>query len=77
MVSNSQNNKFDKSDLDLDPMTLMLKPKLDMVKMYYQTESEVSMSSHSKVIAQTDRQHYLTGYAGGKKITFDFFEILE
>ena len=37
-------------------MTLILKLDLDMVKMYHHTKNEVSMSSHSKVIAQTDRQ---------------------
>ena len=36
-------------------MTLILKLDLDMVKMYHHTKNEVSMSSHSKVIAQTDR----------------------
>ena len=29
--SDSQNNKFYKNDLDLDPMTLILKLDLDMV----------------------------------------------
>ena len=48
------------SDLDLDPVTLIklekifIKIDLDMVKMYYYTKNEVSMSRHSKVIAQTD-----------------------
>ena len=37
-------------------MTLILKLDLDMVKMYFHTKNEVSMSSHSKVIARTDRQ---------------------
>ena len=37
-------------------MTLILKFDLDMVKMYYHTKNEVSMSRHSKVIAQTDTQ---------------------
>ena len=36
-------------------MTLVLKPDLDMVKMYYHTKNEVSMSSHSKVIARMNR----------------------
>ena len=35
-------------------MTLILKLDLDMVKMYYHTKNEVSMSTHSKVIAKTD-----------------------
>ena len=38
-------------DLDLDPMTLILKLDLDMVKMYLHTKNEVSMSSGSKVTA--------------------------
>ena len=53
---NSQNDQFYKSDLDLDPMALVLKLDLDMVKMYHHTKTEVSMSRHSKVIAQTDTQ---------------------
>ena len=41
---------YDKNifDLDLDPMTLVL--KLDMVKMYLYTKNEVSSFSSSKVI---------------------------
>ena len=38
-------------DLDLDPMTLILKLDLDMVKMYLHTKNEVSMLRGSKVIA--------------------------
>ena len=45
-----------KGELDLDPITLVLKLDLDMVKMYNQTKNEVSMSRHSKVLAQTDSQ---------------------
>ena len=37
-------------------LTLVLKLDLDVVKMYHQTKNEVSMSRHSKVIAQTDSQ---------------------
>ena len=37
-------------------MTLILKFDLDIVKMYHHTKNEVSMSSGSKVIAQTDTQ---------------------
>ena len=37
-------------------MTLILKLDLDMVMMYHHTKNEVSMSGHSKVIAQTDTQ---------------------
>ena len=35
-------------------MTLILKLDLDMVKMSHHTKNEVSMSRHSKGIAQTD-----------------------
>ena len=38
-------------DLNIDPVTLILKLDLDMVKMYLHTENEVSMGSGSKVIA--------------------------
>ena len=38
----------------LDPMILILEPDLDIVKMYHHTKSEVSLSTGSKVIAQTD-----------------------
>ena len=38
-------------DLDLDPMTLVLKLDLDMVKMYLYTKNEVPIYSGSKVIA--------------------------
>ena len=40
-------------DPDLDPMTLILKFDLDMVKMYLYTENEVPGFSSSKVIAWT------------------------
>ena len=36
---------------DLDSMTLILKPDLDMVKMHMHTENEVPSYSGSKVIA--------------------------
>ena len=36
-------------------LTLILKCGIDMVKMYYHPKNEISMSTHSKVIAQTDR----------------------
>ena len=52
--SNNQNDQFYKSDLD--PITLVLKLDLDMVKMYHHTKNKVSMSRHSKVIACTDTQ---------------------
>ena len=43
-------------DLDIDPMTLALEFDLDMVEMYHLTRNEVSVSTASKVISQTDRQ---------------------
>ena len=54
--SNSQNDQFNKNDLDLGSMALVLKLDLDMVKMSHHTKDEVSMSRHSKVIACTDTQ---------------------
>ena len=49
-------------------MTLVLKLDLDMVKIYHQTKNEVSVTRHSKVIAQTDTHtHTHTGY---ENITF-------
>ena len=42
------------SDLDLHPMTLVLKFDLEIVKTPLHTKSEVPMSRHSKVIACTD-----------------------
>ena len=61
-------------------MTLVLKLDLDIVKMYHHTKNEVSMSTPSKVIAQTDTQTDTdththrhdenitsTAYAGGNK----------
>ena len=41
-------------DHDLDPMTLILKLDLDIMKMYRHTKNKVSRSKHSKVRAQTD-----------------------
>ena len=38
-------------DLDLDPMTLILKLDQDMVKMYLYAEDEVPSYSSSKIIA--------------------------
>ena len=43
-------------DLDLDPMTLVLKLDLDIVKIYLHTKNEVLSYNGSKVIARTDRQ---------------------
>ena len=49
---------------------MVLKLVLDIVKMSYHTNNEVSMSRHSKVIVRTDTEteckHYLPTYAGGK-----------
>ena len=61
--------KFEKT-LKFDPMTLVLKLHLVIVKMYLHTKNEVSMSRHSKVIAHTDRHTHsiktlLSAYAGG------------
>ena len=51
-----ENMMFYPFDLDRDPMTLVLKLDLDMVKMYLRTKNEVPSCSSSKVIASTDRQ---------------------
>ena len=55
-------------------MTLILKLDLDIVKMYHHTKNEVSMSTGSKVIAQTGTHthtHYenitCTAYAEVKR----------
>ena len=61
MVFNSRNNQFYQNDLELDPMTLVLKLDLDMVKMYHHTKNEVSMlrhskNTHTKLARQTHRQ---------------------
>ena len=47
---------FTKNDLDLEPMTLVLKLDLDIVKMFHHTKDKVSVSRYSKVIARTDTQ---------------------
>ena len=58
-------------------LTLILKLDLDIVKMYHQTKNEVSMSTASKVVAQTDTQTDThrhdenitsTAYAGGNDV---------
>ena len=46
-----ENMMFYSFDLDLDPMTLILKLDLDMVKMCLHTKNEVPSYSGSKVIA--------------------------
>ena len=46
-----ENMIFYSFDLDLDPMTLIPKCDLDMVKMYLHTKNEVPSCSGSKVIA--------------------------
>ena len=43
-------------DLDFDPMTLLLKHDLHMVKMYLHTKNEVSSYNSSEVMAWTDWQ---------------------
>ena len=43
-------------DFDLTPMTLVLTFDLDIVNIHHLTKIEVSMSTHSKVVAQTQRQ---------------------
>ena len=51
-------------------MTLILKPDLDIVRMYHHTKNEVSMSTGRKVIARTDtHDENITSaaYAGGNK----------
>ena len=70
MGSNNQNDQFYRSDLDLHPMTLVLKLDLDMVKMSYHTKNEVSMSRHSKVIACTDTQTDTDRHRQYENITF-------
>ena len=56
-------------------MTLILKLDIDMVKMYHHTKTVVSMSTGSKVIAQTDTHTHRhnenitsTTYMGGKDV---------
>ena len=46
---------FGSCDLDLEPMTLILKLDLDIIKMCLHAKNEVSRSKHSKVRARTDR----------------------
>ena len=46
-----ENMMFYSFDLNLDPMTLVLEPDLDMVKMYLNTKNKVPSYSGSKVIA--------------------------
>ena len=68
---NSQNSQFYKNDLGLDPMTLVLKLDLDIIKMYHHTKNEVSMS---KLISCTDRQTaVLIGSVFKKQVFFGAF----
>ena len=53
-MSHSPKITFHQSDLDLDQMTLILKPRLHKVKMPYHTKNEISMSGLSKVIGQIE-----------------------
>ena len=43
--------KFYSFDIDLNPMTLVLKPDLDIINMYMCTEKYIPIFSGSKVIA--------------------------
>ena len=70
LVFNSQNKHFYQSDLDHHPMTLIPKLDLDMVKILYHTKNEVSVSKHSKVIGQTDRQTHTHTHTQYENITF-------
>ena len=49
LVSNSQNNQFCKNDLDLDPMTLVLKFNYDVPKIKF-------LYQGIKVLARTDKR---------------------
>ena len=60
---------FHSFDLNLDQMTLILKPNLDMVKMYLHAKNEVPIHSSSKVIVWTDRQ---TASDCNNKTWFDY-----
>ena len=50
-VKVKENMMFYSFDLDLHPMTLILKLDVDMVNMYLHTKNEVPSYSGSKVIA--------------------------
>ena len=50
-LKDGENMMFYSFDLDIDPMTLVLKLDLDMVTMYLHTKNEVPSYSGSKVIA--------------------------
>ena len=73
---NSQNRHFNQSDHDPHLMTLVLKLDLDMVKIICHTKNEVSMSKHSKVIAdrQTGRQTHIQTY---ENITFPHTQVVK
>ena len=47
---------INQSDLDHDPVTLILKPNLDMDKMSHHAKNEISIPRHSIGTAQTDTQ---------------------
>ena len=69
-------------DLDLDPMTLILKLDLDMVKMYHHAKMKFlcqlvqklqlkQINTQTQINRQTERLYEnitSTAYAGGKKI---------
>ena len=54
LVSNCHNNQFYKINLDLDPKTLVVKPDLDMVKMYRHIKNEVKEFRSCSPNKQTD-----------------------
>ena len=55
-LKDRENMMFYSFDHDHDPMTLVHKLDLDMVKMYLHTKNKVPSYSSSKVIARTDTQ---------------------
>ena len=72
-VSGYARSYFCSCDLDLEPVTLIHKLDLDILKMYLRIENAVFRSRLSKVRAGTDRHtdrhdrtHYHAALAGGK-----------
>jgi len=47
MICNSKNNTFFSCDLDLDPMTLIHKHKMKILKMCLQTKNELYVKDQS------------------------------
>ena len=57
MVSHSQNSPFYQNDIDLDPMTLILKLDLDKVKMYHHAKIKSVGQCIQKILpVQTNKQ---------------------